>query len=58
MVAPRKQLILVVDDKEINRLMLKAMFSNVYDVVEAENGKQAFEQLEKMGTRSRQFYWI
>lgn len=49
MVAPRKQLILVVDDKEINRLMLKAMFSNVYDVVEAENGKQAFEQLEKNG---------
>lgn len=49
MAAPHKQLILVVDDKEINRLMLKAMLSNVYDVVEADNGKQAFDQLEKYG---------
>jgi CheY-like chemotaxis protein len=46
MAAEHKQLILVVDDKEINRLMLKAMLSDVYNIVEASNGQQALEQLD------------
>lgn len=50
MAATHKQLILVVDDKEINRLMLKEMLSDVYDVVEASNGKEALEQLDKYNT--------
>jgi len=50
MAANNKMLILVVDDKEINRLLLKAMLSDSYNVCEASNGKEALEQLEKYGT--------
>jgi FOG: EAL domain len=50
MASNNKMLILVVDDKEINRLLLKAMLSDSYNVCEASNGKEALEQLEKYGT--------
>lgn len=50
MAAAHKQLVLVVDDKEINRLMLKAMLSDSYNVVEAADGKEALSQLDKHGT--------
>lgn len=49
MAEAHKQLILVVDDKEINRLMLKAMLSSDYNVVEATNGKEALAQLDQYG---------
>lgn len=39
-------LILVVDDVEINRLILKEIFKNEYTVLEAENGKVALEIIE------------
>jgi putative two-component system response regulator len=39
--------ILVVDDIEINRVILSDLFSDKFDVLEAENGKQALESLEQ-----------
>ena len=42
-----KKSILVVEDQEASRCQLKALFSDIYDVVEAENGEQALEILEK-----------
>ena len=35
--------VLIVDDKQIERVMLKKILSDTYEVVEAENGKKAFE---------------
>ena len=37
--------VLIVDDKQIERVMLKKILSDTYEVVEAENGKKAFEIL-------------
>ena len=42
-----KKSILVVEDQEASRCQLKALFADVYNVVEAENGEQALEILEK-----------
>ena len=42
-----KKSILVVEDQEASRCQLKALFADVYDVIEAENGEQALEILEK-----------
>lgn len=39
--------ILIVDDSEINRAILYEMFRHDYEVIEAENGKQAIEILMK-----------
>ena len=39
--------VLVVEDNEINRLMLSELLSPEYTVLEAENGQQALEVLEK-----------
>lgn len=38
---------MVVDDEEINRIILNAIFENQYKVLQAENGKQALEVLEE-----------
>jgi len=38
--------ILVVDDMEINRIILTEIFYKEYEILEAENGKQALEQLD------------
>ena len=35
--------ILIIDDIEVNRVILKGIFENDYDVIEAENGAQALE---------------
>ena len=40
-----KPLILVVDDEAINRMVLIGMLKGEYDVIEAETGKAALEQL-------------
>ena len=37
--------ILVVDDNEINRALLNAIFSDSYRIEEAENGKEAMDLL-------------
>ncbi len=44
---PANKTILVVEDNEINRLMLSELLSPEYTVLEAENGQQALEVLEK-----------
>ena len=38
-----KKTILIVDDQEINRVILKELFKADYEVIEAENGEQALE---------------
>ena len=38
-----KKTILIVDDQEINRAILKELFKNDYDVLEADNGARALE---------------
>ncbi len=45
-----KQQILIVDDEEVNRAILHSMFRNEeqeYELIEAENGQQAIELIEK-----------
>ena len=46
----RKQ-ILVVEDNDLNREMLKEILSEEYSVLEAENGQQALEILRRDGER-------
>ena len=38
--------ILIIDDIEVNRVILKGIFENDYDVIEGENGAQALEILD------------
>lgn len=40
---------LIVDDYRLNRLMLAEMFSDKYDIVEAENGNDALIKLKESG---------
>ncbi|MDD3220066.1 MAG: response regulator [Lachnospiraceae bacterium] len=42
-----KKKILIVDDVEVNREVLKSALRYEYEMMEAENGKKAIEQLEK-----------
>lgn len=42
-----KNRILIVEDQEINRMMLAQIISSKYEVIEAENGKEAMEILEQ-----------
>ncbi len=42
--------ILITDDNEMNREILKEILSDSYDLVEAENGRQAIEIIEEMGS--------
>lgn len=41
--------LLIVDDKKINRFMLKGIFAEQYDVIEASEGQQAIDAIEKEG---------
>ena len=43
---PKKQ-ILVIEDNEINREILKEIHSETYQVLEAENGQEGLEILKK-----------
>ena len=45
-----KQQILVVDDSEINREILKEILKENYRILEAANGEECLEQLERYGT--------
>lgn len=45
----RRKTLLVVDDMELNRVSLRCIFEENYKVIEAENGKQALEILQKEG---------
>lgn len=42
-----KQQILIVDDEEVNRAILGGVFEDEYEILEAENGQEANEQIEK-----------
>ncbi len=44
----RKQL-LIVDDTEIDRIILKSIVARDFDIIEANNGNIAFEYITKMG---------
>lgn len=46
----KKQRILIVDDSEMNRMLLKDMLEEKYDILEAENGLKAMEYLQDLGT--------
>lgn len=41
-----KRMILIADDAEINREMLKFIFEEQYDIIEAEDGEQAIEIMD------------
>ena len=43
----RPQLVLVVDDQEINRDALEAILEDDYEIIHAENGKEALEAMER-----------
>jgi len=42
-----KQRLLIVDDEEINRTILSMMFNGDYNIIEASDGQQAIEVIEK-----------
>ncbi|MCH5272922.1 MAG: response regulator [Lachnospiraceae bacterium] len=42
-----RQKILIVDDEEVNRAILEVMFRNDYEILQASNGQEAIEQIEK-----------
>ena len=42
-----RQQILIVDDEEVNRTILSLMFDAEYDIVEAPNGMEAIDAIEK-----------
>ncbi|MEG1847895.1 MAG: response regulator [Lachnospiraceae bacterium] len=43
------KIILVVDDEETNRILLKEIFQDKYTIVEAVDGKEALAQIERLG---------
>ncbi len=45
-----KKKLLVVDDIELNRLILSDLFSEQFDVIEAENGRIALDYIERYGS--------
>ena len=47
MSAEKKACIMIVDDTELNREILKSMLEDQYEILEAEDGLQAVEMLEK-----------
>ena len=47
----QKQQILVVDDSELNRGILIEMLKEEFDIIEAENGKEAVDKIRKYGKK-------
>ena len=47
----RKQRILIADDSEMNRSILADMLGDDYDIIEAENGKEAVSILQKQAAQ-------
>ena len=43
----RQLTMLIVDDMEVERISFAEIFKDEYQILEAENGKQAMEQLEQ-----------
>lgn len=47
----KSRIVLIVDDIEMNRAILDELFNKTYQVVEAENGLEALEAVERYGDR-------
>ena len=47
----QKQQILIVDDSELNRGILIEMLKEEFDIIEAENGKEAVDKIRKYGKK-------
>ena len=50
--------ILIVDDVDINREILRSILEDEYTILEAENGKQALEIVDQEAKNMLQFCWI
>ena len=48
--------ILIVDDAPINRELLKIIFEEDFDIIEAGNGVEAIDALKSHGDRVDDFY--
>lgn len=46
-----KQLVLIVDDSEINRVILKEILRGEYEIIEAASGEECVNALKKYGTK-------
>lgn len=46
-----KELMLIADDLDLNRAILMEMFKDSFDVIEAENGQECMDMVEKYGLR-------
>ena len=44
---PKQETILIADDAEINRAVLRSLFEGEYNLLEAENGEQALMLLKQ-----------
>ncbi len=44
---PKRELVLIVDDSELNREILSNILKNEYDLIEAKSGEEAVAQIEK-----------
>ena len=53
-----KRKILVVEDNDLNRSLLCEILKPEYDVVEAENGREALERLREIGCECVQGYYF
>jgi len=49
MAGGKKQTILIVDDQEINRAILRSILEDMYNILEASNGLEALDALESNG---------
>ena len=50
MAGSNKPKILIADDSEMNRSILQDMLEDEYEILEAENGKEAVVKLQQMGS--------
>lgn len=53
-----KNQILIIDDSEMNRDLLRDILEADYDVLEAENGKAALDILYREREKYLRFCWI
>ena len=55
----KRQKILIVDDSNLNRDILKEILGDTYNYLEAENGNQAIQMIgENIGEPSGQGRWL
>ena len=47
--APSRPLLMIVDDSEMNREILREMLKNEYEIIEVASGEEALDELERRG---------